>query len=303
MLITKFEQLVAELQSQKAKTRIVAAAANDSHTIEAVVQARRAGLLEAAFVGDLQIITTILSGLGEDASDYMIVAAGSSEDCMDAALGLVHSGEADVLMKGKLETADFMRGVLSKNNGLRTGAMLSVIGLFELPGYHKLLAVSDQAVNTYPDLNAKKDILLNAVHLLHAIGIVQPKVAVLAAIEKVNPKMPETVDAEALKAMWQEGEISGCIVDGPLSFDIATSAEAAEIKGYSSQVAGDADLLLVPDIVCGNVISKALTGFAGAITAGCVMGAKVPLVLTPRSAGADDKFYSIALAAYVARNS
>jgi phosphotransacetylase len=137
---------------------------------------------------------------------------------------------------------------------------------------------------------------------LRAFGVENPKVAILAAIEKVNPKMKETVDADALKQMNACGEIDGCVVDGPLSFDIATSREAAEIKGYESEVAGDADLLIVPDLVCGNVLVKALTGIAGAMTAGMVVGAKVPIVLTPRSAEASDKYYSIALAAYTARN-
>ena len=224
------------------------------------------------------------------------------DESLNIAVKLIHEGKANVMMKGKLETAQIMRGVLKKENDLRKGGLISVTGFFEIPGVDKLIAVSDMAVNTYPDLEGKKHILENAVSVMHAMGIENPKVAVLAAVEKLNPKMPETVDADALKQMNIKGEITGCIVEGPISFDIATSKEAARIKGFSSPVAGEADLLLVPDIVSGNILAKCLTGFAKAITAGVVVGAKIPIILVPRSAEATDKYYSIALAAYTAQN-
>jgi phosphotransacetylase len=301
MSIQSFKELADAVRAQEKKSRVAVVAADDPHTVEAVVNAQKKGLVEALLIGERSTIEERLSEQGVDAADMRIVAATSTGECLARAVEMIHSGEANVLMKGHLETGDFMRTILNRENDLRKGSLLSVAGFYEVNSYHKLFAVSDQAINTYPDLEAKKAIIENAVGLLHAFGIEMPKVAVLAAVEKLNPKMKETVDADALKTMGREGLISGCVVDGPLSLDVATDRKAARIKGYESDVAGDADLLLVPDLVCGNVFVKALTGFAGAMTAGAVLGAKVPVVLTPRSAEASDKFYSIALAAYTAR--
>lgn len=301
MPITNFAELADAVRTDENKSRIAVVAADDSHTVEAVTNAQKEGLVEAILIGEQKLIEQRLDELNEKASDYTIINADSIPESLEKAIAAIHSGDANVLMKGHLETGDFMRAILNKDNDLRKGSVLSVAGFYQLDRYPKLLAVSDQALNTYPDLDAKKAIIENAVDLLHSVGFENPKVAVLAAVEKVNPKMQETVDAAALKEMNEKGEITGCIVDGPLSLDIAISKEAAEIKGYKSEVAGDADLLIVPDLVCGNVFVKALTELAGATTAGTVVGAKVPVVLTPRSAQASDKFYSIALAAYSAK--
>jgi phosphotransacetylase len=301
MSIQSFRELAAAVQAQEKKSRVAVVAADDAPTLEAVIKAQESGLIEAFLIGRRAMVEEGLARQGVDPTDFQIVEADSVEACLARAVELIGSNAADLLMKGHLETADFMRAVLDRKNDLRKSPLLSVAGLYEMNSYHKLIAVSDQAINTYPDLDAKRAILENAVGLLHACGFDRPRVAVLAAIEKVNPKMRETVDADALKAMNREGVIAGCVVDGPLSLDIATDRKAAQIKGYVSEVAGDADCLIVPDLVCGNVFVKALTGFAGAMTAGIVVGAKVPIVLTPRSAEASDKFYSIALAAYSAR--
>ncbi|MDR1088150.1 MAG: hypothetical protein LBL23_02595 [Coriobacteriales bacterium] len=301
MPINSFAELADAVRANEKKSRIAVVAADDLHTVEAVANAQNEGLVEALLIGDALLIEQRLDELNEDSEDFTIIDTASNDESLARAVEIINADEANVLMKGHLETGDFMRMILNRDNNLRRGSLLSVAGFYELERYHKLLAVTDQAINTYPDLDGKKAILENAVGLLQAFGIASPKVAVLAAVEKLNPKMKETVDADALRQMNEEGEITGCVVDGPLSLDIATSREAAEIKGYVSEVAGDADLLLVPDLVCGNVFVKALTGFAGATTAGTVVGAKVPVVLTPRSAEASDKFYSIALAAYTAQ--
>jgi phosphotransacetylase len=300
MPIRTFAELATTVIANSKKSRVAVVNADDAHTVEAVTIAQKDGLIETILIGDQGIISKELTAQGENPADFNIVHAADTQTALATAVSLINSAEADVLMKGHLETADFMRAILNKENDLRAGDVLSVAGFYELATYHKLLAVTDQAINTYPDLDGKRAILENAVGLLNAFGISRPKVAVLAAVEKLNPKMKETVDADALKKLNLSGEITDCIVDGPLSFDIATSNEAADIKGYKSEVAGDADLLVVPDLVCGNVLVKALTGFAKAITAGTVLGAKVPVVLTPRSAEATDKYYSLALAAYTA---
>jgi phosphotransacetylase len=298
MTIRSFKELAAAVRSREKKSRVAVVCADDVHTVEAVADAQKAGLVEAVLIGDGTLIRQRLEDQGADVADYQIVDAASVGASLASAVELIHTQAADVLMKGHLETGDFMRAILDKHNNLRQGKLLSVAGLYEMKKYHKLLAISDQAINTYPNLDDKRAILENAVGLLHAFGIERPKVAVLAAVEKLNPKMREAVDADALRTMNLEGAIDGCVVDGPLSLDIATDKGAAAIKGYESEVAGDADLLIVPDLVCGNVFVKALTGFAGATTAGTVVGAKVPVVLTPRSAEPSDKFFSIALAAY-----
>ena len=301
-MIKSFKDLEKNVQAMKKKTRIVVVAAHDHHTLEAVVSAKNNHLIAPVLIGDQDEISTILGALREDPENYEILPEKDIEACLKTAVEMVHAQKADAIMKGKLETGQFMKAIVNKENNMRKGGLISLIGFFETDGYHKLFSVSDVGLNTYPSLTAKKDILINAVHVLHALGMKNPKVAVLAAVEKLNVKMAETIDAEALKKMNENEEITGCTVEGPISFDLATSKEAARIKGYESKVAGDADLLLVPDIVSGNILAKSLTGFGGATTAGLVVGAKVPVVLTSRSAEAQDKYYSIALAAYTGQN-
>lgn len=302
MKIESFKQLAECVQQMEEKTRVAVVCAHDLHTLEGVVNARKENMIEPVLIGIENEIVNILKSLGEDPIDYEIIDVDNVEDSLAYAAKLVNQGKAGVIMKGKLESTPLMKGILKKENDLRTGGVLSVTGFFEVPAYHKLVAVTDVAINPYPDLEGKKSIILNAVQLLHALGHENPKVAVLASAEKVNLKMPETVDANALKEMQIKGEIPGCIIEGPISFDLATSKESARVKGYESQVAGDADLLMVPDLTCGNVLVKALTGWAGAVTAGLVLGAKVPVILVSRSAEASDKYYSLAMAAYAAKH-
>jgi phosphate butyryltransferase len=300
MTIKCFDDLVSEAKKAEKKTVIAVVQAQDEHTLESVVEATNDGIMTPMLIGDEMKIATLLNGFGADAAKFDIRPSGSVEQSLKLAVEMVHAGKATAIMKGKLETADFVKAVVTKDNNLMMDGKLSVAGFFTPPEYHKLLAVSDMGLMTYPDLDAKKAIIENAVRMLNSLGFKMPKVAVLAAVEKLNPKMPETVDADALKTMNANGEIANCIVEGPISFDLATSAESAKIKGYESPVAGDADLLVVPDIVSGNILVKCLTGMAGATTAGAVLGAKVPVILTSRSAEAADKYYSIALAACLA---
>ncbi|MBC2478623.1 phosphate acyltransferase, partial [Clostridium beijerinckii] len=271
-------------------------------TLQSIVKAKKDNLIIPILIGNEMVIVKMLIELGEDSREYKIVHARNIDECLVIAVEMIHKHIADLLMKGKLETSTMMKVILKKENDLKKDRTMSVVGFFETEKYHKLLSVSDVAVNIYPDVERKKDILLNAVKILNLMGVENPKVALLTATENINPKMPETEHANDLKQMNKNGEIQGCIVEGPISFDLATSREATRIKGYESQVAGDADLLLMPDLVSANVLGKCLTGFAGAQTAGLLVGAKVPIILTSRSAEASDKYYSIALAAYVAQN-
>ncbi len=302
MQIENFQDLVKNAQSIEKKSRIAVVAAHDKHTLQSIVKAKKDNLIIPILIGNEMVIVKMLIELGEDSREYRIVHARNIDECLVIAVEMIHKHIADLLMKGKLETSTMMKVILKKENDLKKDRTMSVVGFFETEKYHKLLAVSDVAVNIYPDVERKKDILLNAVKILNLMGVENPKVALLTATENINPKMPETEHASDLKQMNQNGEIQGCIVEGPISFDLATSREATRIKGYESQVAGDADLLLMPDLVSANVLGKCLTGFVGAQTAGLLVGAKVPIILTSRSAEASDKYYSIALAACVEQN-
>jgi phosphotransacetylase len=298
-MIRRFEDMIAALREGGGKTAVAVVEAQDEHTIDAVSRAAKDGLISPILIGREKEIRELLEQDGAPANTR-VINTESLEESMKTAASLIERGEAGAIMKGKLETGDFMKGVLNKEYRLTLDRRLSLVGFYQMPQYHKLFAVSDMGLNTYPDLALKKDILLNAVDALKALGVEHPKAAVISAVEKLNPRMPDAVDADALKQMNQRGEIGGCTVEGPISFDLAMFSEAARIKGYESPVAGDADLLVMPDIVCGNVLVKCLTGFAGAATAGMIVGARVPVILTSRSAEASDKYNSIALASYTA---
>jgi phosphotransacetylase len=291
--------MAAALRERGGKTAVAVVEAQDEHTIDAVSQAAKDGLISPILIGREDAINALLEQHGAPANATVIGSGGIGESLAIAA-SLIAQGKAGALMKGKLETGEFMKGVLNKEYRLTLDRRLSLVGFYQMPQYHKLFAVSDMGLNTYPDLALKKDILLNAVDALKAIGVENPKVAVVSAVEKLNPRMPDAVDADALKQMNLRGEISGCTVEGPISFDLAMFSDAARIKGYESPVAGDADLLIMPDMVSGNVLVKCLTGFAGAATAGMIVGARAPIILTSRSAEASDKYYSMVLASYTA---
>jgi phosphotransacetylase len=300
MKISCFEDFVTAARQVKAPAKVAVVEACDENTLQSVVHAARDGIISPILIGDAAEIAATLPVFGASADEFEIIPSNDADASLEIAAALVREGKANALMKGLIDTGRFMKMILNKENHLLQGQTLSLIGFYETPRYHKLFAVTDFGLNTYPDLMTKKAIVENAVGLLRRLGVTLPKVAALSATEKVNPKMPDSVDAHALKEMNARGEITGCIVEGPIAFDLATSAEAAKIKRYSSPVAGDADLLLVPDFVCGNMLVKCLTGFGGARTAGTVLGARVPVILTSRSSEADDKYYSIALAACAA---
>ena len=292
-----FKELVARLQGSKSVKRVAVVAADDAHTLEALLQARKDGVVEPVLVGDSVKIKECLASLGAADANLRIVDSPDHEDAARAAVALIHSGEADFLMKGCLETATLMKVVVNRESGMRTDRIMSHIAFVEIPSYHKILAVTDVAMLTYPDLAQKKQAIENAVGALRKMGIDQPKVAVMSAAEEVNPKLPESADALELKMMNRRGELIDCLVEGPISYDLAMSAEAAAVKRYESPVAGDADLMVVPNITAGNLMLKALVFSGGAKSAGFVVGAKVPIVLTSRASSTEDKYMSVVLAA------
>lgn len=298
MIYKNFDQLIERVRAGNHEKKTVAVmAAEDSHTLEAVCQAARVGAVEPILVGNKFAMRSQLEALGERLADYTLVHAETPEDIVVKAARLVSDGQAHFLMKGLIQTGEMMKTLLSDKCGFRTDSQMSHLGIVHIPNYHKLIGITDSALNIYPDLDQKKAMIINAVGAMLRMGFDAPKVAVLAAVEQVNTKMPETVDAAALKKMNAAGEISGCVVEGPISYDLAISKESAELKGYESPVCGDVDLLVAPNIAAANILLKALRYSAEASSAGFVVGGKVPLVLTSRAAEAGSKYLPLVLAA------
>lgn len=297
MVIRNFNEILSRLQNKDPR-RMAVAVAEDDHTLEAVVEAAAKGIVWPILVGDIHKMNQVLKKLNCDEPFEKIDEPDSAEACRKA-VALVKEDKADFLMKGKVDTSVLLKAVVNKENGLGQGKLMSHFGLFELPGYHKLVAIVDGGMIPYPTLEDKKGIIENTVNVFHKLGYEEPKVAVLSCVEKVNPKMPETVDGDTLKKMNQNGEIRGCIVEGPMAYDIALCEEAVYIKGYESPVAADADILLASNIHMGNTLAKALIWHGHARIAGFVVGAKCPIVLTSRASSADEKFMSIVVSAVV----
>ncbi len=266
--------------------------------IETLRDAQGLGLIEPRLVGEPDAIRRVAAAAGWQFRDDWIVPAKSDSDAAGRAMALVRNGQADVVMKGLLHTDVLMHSLLDKDHGLRVpGRRVSHLFVVEVPSHPKLLGVTDAAINIVPDLNAKAQIMQNAIDFFHLLGIEVPKVAVLSAVETVNPAIVSTLDAACLTLMARRGQITGAVVDGPLAFDNAISRKAADEKGISSPVAGDADILLVPDLVSGNILAKDLEYLAGAVLAGIALGMAAPVVLTSRSDPAPARLASLALAA------
>jgi phosphotransacetylase len=255
----------------------------DEASLTAAVEAAEAGLIRPILVGPAAKIRAVAEQHGLDLSPYRLVDAPHSHAAAAKAVELVRAGEAELLMKGSLHTDELMAEVVRKETGLRTERRISHVFIMDVPTYPKPLAVTDAAINIFPDLETKVDIVQNAIDMAHALGIERPKVAILSAVETVTPKIPSTVDAAALCKMAERGQITGALLDGPLAFDNAISKEAAEIKGIHSEVAGDPDILVVPDLEAGNMLAKQLSFLANADAAGIVLGARVPIILTSRA--------------------
>ena len=297
MIYNDFDQLIEKVKNFPTMKRVAVAAAEDEHTLEAVFKARSEGIVEPILVGNKERIKEIIKSMGESFQDENIHNSNDVVESAELAVKLVNENKADFLMKGILETSTLLKAVVNKETGLGTGKIMSHFVIQKIPSYHKMLVTTDGGMMMYPTLEQKKAIIENAVDTLIAIGYDKPKVAILAAVEKVNPKMPETLDADALAKMNQNGEIKNCIVEGPLSFDIAIDKEIAQIKGFSSEVAGDADILIVPNITAGNILGKSLVVAAKAKMAGFIVGAKVPIVLTSRGSSSEEKYLSIVMSA------
>lgn len=283
------------------RKRLALAAAQDQHSLGAVLNAWKDNIIEPILIGDQEEIESICASNNYDISGLKIIHEPLTDNAVETAVKMVSSKQADVLMKGKVGTSILLKSALNKEWGLRTGQLLSHIALFEVETYHKLIAVTDVAMNIAPNLKDKIAIINNSVACLNRLGYIKPKVAVLGAVEMVNENMEATLHAALLSKMNQRDQIKNCIIDGPLAFDNAVSLESAKFKGIRSEVAGDTDLLLMPDIEVGNVLYKSLVFFAKAKVASIILGAQVPIVLTSRSDSEQAKYDSILLSSAASR--
>jgi phosphate butyryltransferase len=298
-----FDDILSKLKTT-GKKKLAVAYAQDEHVLEAVELAHQKGIVDAILVGDAEKIAEIAKSLNMNLDEYEVIDVKDMQEAATCAVKLVHDGKADIYMKGSLDSKTFLKSVLNKEVGLRTGQTLSHVCVFEIPGIDRLLFLTDVAFLPYPTLEDKKQIIEYTVNVARACGVDMPKVAPLAAVEVVNPKMPVTVEADELTKACEAGEIKNCIVDGPLSMDLAIDPEAAKFKpgAESRKIVGDADILLFPDIHAGNLTYKTIVRLAKVKNGNILLGTKAPVILTSRSDSVDVKLNSIALAAVVAED-
>ena len=298
-MIKTFNEVLNTARAQGMKT-VAVAVAQDEPVLEAICDAKKNGIANAILVGDREKIISIASKIGMNIEEFEIIDEKDDKKASMTAVELVSTGKADMLMKGLVVTATFLRAVLNKEIGLRTGKQMSHIAVFEIPGYHRLIFLTDAAFNMYPELKEKVDIINNSVVVAKACGIELPKVAAVCAVEVVNASMPATLDAAMLSKMNERGQIKGCIIDGPLALDNALSEAAAKHKNLGGPVAGKADILLMANIEAGNAMYKCLTYTTQAKNGGLLVGTSAPVILTSRADTPETKLNSIALAALVA---
>lgn len=296
-MIRSISDIEHHLLKQKVTKKLVLAAGEDNYSLKAVVLATEKGYIEAVLVGSKIEIEELARKEGLSLADIEIINEEDQKLAVEKAVKLVHEGYGQILMKGASSTSMLLKAVLNGDWGLRKGALLSHLSVFEISRYHKLLGITDVAINIAPGVNEKVEILQNAVDFFRGIGITNPKVALLAAVEKVYTSMPATTEAEEIVNKYKDGQITNCIIDGPFAMDIALRKDKAEHKGIHSTVAGDADILVVPQIESGNILYKALAILTDCKVAAIVLGAAAPIVLTSRSDSEESKLNSIMLAA------
>lgn len=298
-MIKNFDDVLKFAKERGPKT-IAIACAQDAEVLNAIDEANKLEIADAILVGDKNKMEAIAKENNIEINKYEIIDIPDLSEASLKAVELVSTGKAHIVMKGLVDTSIILKAVLNGEVGLRTGHVLSHVAVFDVPNYDRLFFVTDAAMNIAPDLNNKKQIIENAVKVAHSLDIEKPKVATICAKEKVNPKMPATVDAAELEKMNKNGEIKDCIVGGPFALDNAVSVEAAKHKGIEHPVAGHADILMVPTIEAGNVLYKSMVFFSGSKNAGIIVGAKAPIVLTSRADSEETKLNSIALGVLMA---
>ncbi len=298
MELTRLEE-IKEIAIKRETRRLVVAAGEDSAVLKALIAAKDLDIVIPVLTGNEQKIRSIAEESGLNLSDIKIIHEPDPVQSGKLAVQQIREGKADILMKGKIPTAPLLKAVLNREEGLRKRDILSHLAIFQIDHYHKLLGITDAAMNIAPGLKEKTAIIQNAIEVFHALGILNPRIAALGPIETVNPDIPSTTDAALLTQMNRRNQISNCVIDGPLALDNAVSREAAEHKGIESEVSGKVDILLTPDLNSGNILYKSLSFLSGGISAAIILGANVPVVLTSRADSQESKLYSIALAAAI----
>ncbi len=297
-MITQLATLV-DIAKSKRKRKIAVAAAADVHVLEAIKNAQEEGIIEPILIGDLTKVKEIAANINLNLEHIEMHDVKDNFEASLTATRLIGEGKAEILMKGLVSSGILLKAVLHKEYGLRKGSILSHVALFESPYYHKLLGVTDAAMNVEPTLEEKIAIIKNAIEVFHNLDITNPKVAIVGSVETINPKMEATMHAATISMMNYRKQITGCIIDGPLAIDGAVSKRAADLKHITSEVAGDVDLILAPDINGANILYKSMNFLGGATAAAVIMGATAPIVLTSRGDSEKSKFLSIALAAAI----
>lgn len=297
MAFKSFDEII-KLVTSKPPKRVVVAGAEEEHALEAVFEAQKANIVIPVLVGNKKIIEEKINKLGYSNEKYEIVDNPEGINPGQTAVDVINAGEGDFLLKGKLSTSKYLGPVINKENNLNLGGVLSAYTFTQIPNYNRMVMLADGSLIIKPTLEQKKGIINNCVNVLKTLGYEHPKVAILCAIEEVNPKMQDTVDAAALVQMWENGEIPDCTIVGPISFDLAMNKESAEIKGYDCPYCGEFDILIAPDLVAANFIGKSWIYTAGSNKAGgAVVGAKVPVAMMSRSAAMEIKFNSLVMCA------
>lgn len=295
-VFSSFDQILLEILNQRKKVTVSLACAHDKELLEMVKCVEEMGLANAILIGDAEKIEQLSLELNLSLSTHRLIDEKDSKLAAREAVKQVRCGNADLLIKGAINSSDFMHAVLDKEEGLNSGNLISHLAAFEVPGFDRLIFVTDGGINIAPGIDEKKSIIQNSLNFLNLIGYENPKAAILSANEIINPKMPVTIEAAILSKMAENGQITGGVVDGPIAMDVALDANAAVQKGINSKVSGYADLLVVPNIEAGNLLGKSIIYFAKARMAGIVLGARAPIILTSRASSKDSKITSIALA-------
>lgn len=293
-MLSSFKELHNYTINKSRKT-VAVICAHDSHTLEAVLKAKQENIIDSILIGHKDEIISICKELGYEIDTDSIIDAKDETEAAQIAVDLINNKKADFLQKGLMQTSTLLKAVVNKETGISLGRPMSHTALLEIPGYHKLLGVTDGGMIPSPDLEAKKAIVLNAVNLFHQLGYEKPLISAICGAETVSPKIIETVDAASLKESALNGEFGSCYVEGPISFDLAMDKNSAAIKGYESEVCGETDILLVPNMTAGNMMVKALLLYADAKMTGVVTGAKCPIALNSRSASFEEKYNSLLL--------
>lgn len=301
MILHDFGEMIRSLPKGEALRIAAVACAHDRSTLKAVVECGKLGAIRAVLVGEAEKIRTILQELDEDPDRYEIIPAEDASKASALAVAQVRDGKADFILKGKVDTSILLKAVVNREEGLYAGRLMSHLAFLQIPNYHKLIVLTDSGMVLEPTLEQMVEIIKNAVDALASMGYNTPKIGVLAAVEKVDPKMRATVLADELVKMNARGEIADCVIAGPVSYDILMSKAIAEKKAYQSEVVGDADIMLVSDMTVGNILGKALTVSAGSKMAGIIVGAKAPIALTSRGSSPEEKINSTLLAAACCR--